>query len=253
MKKVKYMFFIALVIGLLITRVYKNIADAKGNMDYYMLADYDRVIRETRLREDGLQYPDSKKVMERMVELNANTYAHLIWRSEADWKALPEMAIEAEKAGIKLIAYLVPPSEGDVLGKPVPFGYDYVMWAEASNRLFQKPPFSYYAVFDLTIENQRNETLYLTEVSFYLVDIYGKKYRNLSLLPNDLKKAAQDGGKEPSDFVFDKVLPYATVGKHIVFPLPTAPIQSLNMEDAKKENNITVILWEGVIQEITGN
>lgn len=128
-----------------------------------------------------------------------------------------------------------------------------LMRAEASNRLFHKPPFLYYAVFDLTIENQRNETLYLTEVSFYLVDIYGKKYRNLSLLPNDLKKAAQDGGKEPSDFVFDKVLPYATVGKHIVFPLPTAPIQSLNMEDAKKENNITVILWEGVIQEITGN
>jgi hypothetical protein len=140
MKKVKYMFFIALVIGLLITRVYKNIADAKGNMDYYMLADYDRVIRETRLREDGLQYPDSKKVMERMVELNANTYAHLIWRSEADWKALPEMAIEAEKAGIKLIAYLVPPSEGDVLGKPVPFGYDYVMWAVEIAKIAKEHP-----------------------------------------------------------------------------------------------------------------
>jgi hypothetical protein len=128
-----------------------------------------------------------------------------------------------------------------------------LMRAEASNKLFQTPPFSYYAVFDLTIENQSNETLYLTEVSFYLVDIYGKKYRNLSLLPNDLKKAAQDGGKEPSDFVFDKILPHATVGKHIVFPLPITPIQSLNMEDAKKENNVTVILWEGVIQEITGN
>ncbi|NUR89324.1 MAG: hypothetical protein HOY71_35015, partial [Nonomuraea sp.] len=101
------------------------------------------VIREDKPRADGYRHIDTAATIRVLKSVGLNTYVYLIWNSPTDWQDLTEeFAPAAEKAGIKVWLYLVPPSECQT--SPVrhlngrcsrPFEKDYVKWAEEIAKL----------------------------------------------------------------------------------------------------------------------
>lgn len=98
------------------------------------IGDYDAELR------DG-EHVDNDLMLQRLQELNANTYMWLMWHNENDWDDLHDFLPLAREAGITVWAYLVPPSETSALhperGFPYsePFRLDYVRWAEEIAKL----------------------------------------------------------------------------------------------------------------------
>ncbi|WP_183035343.1 hypothetical protein [Cupriavidus sp. UME77] len=82
---------------------------------------------------------DSDRLVQRLVDLHANTYMWLVWRSKNDWEDLKAFLPKAKMAGINVWVYLVPPSETPVQDKRFtysePFRLDYVRWAEEIAKL----------------------------------------------------------------------------------------------------------------------
>lgn len=105
-----------------------------------VIADYAGAIREPKARADGLLHVDTPALVAKLKELRVNTYVYLIWRSPSDWDDLRlEFLPAAQKAGINVWAYLVPPSEC----RPhcsLPFEQDYIRWGEELARLSQAFP-----------------------------------------------------------------------------------------------------------------
>ncbi|MBM7789051.1 NEW3 domain-containing protein [Tenggerimyces flavus] len=106
------------------------------------------VIRETRPRADGYRHIDTPATIDVLKRLGVNTYVYLIWNSPTDWDDLVhEFAPAAERAGIRLWLYLVPPSECQ--DSPIrhengrcsrPFTNDYVRWAKEIATLSKAHP-----------------------------------------------------------------------------------------------------------------
>ncbi len=97
-----------------------------------MLADYAGTIREAEPRADGIHHVDTPAMIEKLKELNVNTYYYLIWHEETDWDDLRvEFLPAAKEAGIDVVVYLVPPSESTGERKSYPYTTDYIAWSEA--------------------------------------------------------------------------------------------------------------------------
>lgn len=99
----------------------------------------DAELRESAPRADGYRHYDSRKLVERLVAMNANTYLFGIWESPTDWQDLrSEFAPLARAAGIDIWLDLVPPSECQT-DRPEgpylegycsrPFKLDFIAWA----------------------------------------------------------------------------------------------------------------------------
>ncbi|MGC8977544.1 MAG: hypothetical protein ACP5OB_08015 [Candidatus Ratteibacteria bacterium] len=81
--------------------------------------------------------------IERIKDLGANCYTYLIWtESEKEFEFLPEFLKKAEKEGLEVWVYIVPPSEAPIgLDKPIqerkypPFDMDYLKWAEEISKI----------------------------------------------------------------------------------------------------------------------
>jgi len=100
----------------------------------------------------GLRYkgnnPDVDATISLLKDLGVNCYTHLIYtRSEKELACLPEVCTKAEKEGIEVWVYLVPPSEAPInVKKPIeerrypPFDMDYLKWAEAVAKISVEHP-----------------------------------------------------------------------------------------------------------------
>jgi hypothetical protein len=101
-----------------------------------ILASYAAEIRESAPRSDGIYHIDTPATIKRLKALHINTYYYLIWDEKTDWNDLVnEFARAAQQAGIKLVVYLVPPSESTGTRKSYPFLTDYIAWADAIAKL----------------------------------------------------------------------------------------------------------------------
>lgn len=100
-------------------------------------------VRESRPRADGYRHIDTPRLIDQLQREDLNTYTYGIWDSPTDWSDLVnEFAPAADRAGIRIWVYLVPPSEcfyDPVLVKngrcSWPYREDYVAWADAIARL----------------------------------------------------------------------------------------------------------------------
>jgi hypothetical protein len=119
-----------------------NAASRSGNVSVQadhtspILASYAAEIRESTPRSDGIYHIDTQATIKRLKALHINTYYYLIWDEKTDWDDLVnEFARAAQQAGIKLVVYLVPPSESTGTRKSYPFLTDYIAWADAIAKL----------------------------------------------------------------------------------------------------------------------
>ena len=103
-----------------------------------VLADYNSELREGTPRDDGHTHVDSPLLVERLVALNANTYAFLIYHDTADWDDLQEYLPLAEAAGLETWVYLVPPTE--LPAAYPPYEDDYVAWGRGIGELAASYP-----------------------------------------------------------------------------------------------------------------
>lgn len=124
-------------------------------------------IREAQPRADGYRHIDTPRLIRRLQELNVNFYVFQVWSSPTDWEDLRnEFAPAAQQAGIKIMPYLVPPTECWYFGpdgKPfprlvdrgkcsAPYYLDYVAWAKAIAELsLQYPVVVGWAIDDFNI------------------------------------------------------------------------------------------------------
>ncbi len=105
-------------------------------------------IREARPRADGIRHVDTPAMINRLRQLNATMFTYDIWELKTDWDDLvKEFAPAAERAGIDIMVYIVPPTECFLADKPHvagrcsrPFEKDYVAWASAIAELSIKHP-----------------------------------------------------------------------------------------------------------------
>jgi hypothetical protein len=114
-----------------------------------MLGTAAGTVRETHLRhaDDAQEHVDTPATIGRLRALHANTYQFLV-EYPTDWQDLSsEFMPAAQKVGIKVIAYLVPPTEcmssasrRESCDEYVPFHADYVAWGIAIARLSVQYP-----------------------------------------------------------------------------------------------------------------
>jgi hypothetical protein len=103
-----------------------------GGRSTPILGDYDKEIREVDPRADGIRHVDTAGTIARLREAHVTTYFYLILHAETDWTDLKEEFLPAaERAGIDVWVYLVPPSE--CCSKP--FGTDFIRWGTEIARL----------------------------------------------------------------------------------------------------------------------
>ena len=100
-----------------------------------MLGDYNMEIREQTPRSDGIRHVDTPATIARLREAHVTTYFYLVFHAASDWDDLQrEFLPAAERVGIDVWVYLVPPSE--CCSKP--YGTDFVRWAEEVAQLSQR-------------------------------------------------------------------------------------------------------------------
>ncbi len=105
-----------------------------------ILGDYGGEIREKQVRSDGLFHIDTPQMIRYLQDLKVNHYFYLIWHEKSDWDDLVhEFLPAAQKAGIEVWVYLVPPSES-VGRAPEPFGTDYIAWFKAIGHVSRQYP-----------------------------------------------------------------------------------------------------------------
>lgn len=91
---------------------------------------------------------DVNATISMLKDLGVNCYTYLIYtKSEKEFAALPEFCEKAEKEGLEVWVYIVPPSEAPINGnKPIPerryppFDMDYLKWAEAIAKISVEHP-----------------------------------------------------------------------------------------------------------------
>jgi hypothetical protein len=97
-------------------------------------------------RSDGS--PDIDATLSLIKELGVNCYTYLIaYRSDKELSALSDFCSKAEKEGIEVWVYLVPPTEAPK--DYPPYGLDYLKWAEAiANISLQHPNLTLWMIDD---------------------------------------------------------------------------------------------------------
>ncbi len=91
-----------------------------------MIADYHAELREAAPRADGVRHIDTPALIAKLQDLHVTAFFFLIHSQPSDWEDLrSEFVPAAQRAGIDVWAYLVPPSECCAN----PFGNDYIRWA----------------------------------------------------------------------------------------------------------------------------
>jgi len=80
---------------------------------------------------------DIQRLIEQLRELHCNTYDFLIRRGKMDWPDLKRFLPRAQEAGINVWVTICPPSEPPA---PMPFGDDYVRWAQKFGHLAARHP-----------------------------------------------------------------------------------------------------------------
>ncbi len=130
-----------------------------------VLADYAGALREPQPRADGLRHVDTPALIAKLKELGVNTYVYLLWHAPSDWDDLRlEFLPAAQKAGINVWAYLVPPSEC----RPncsLPFEQDYVRWgAELARLSLEFPNLEAWAIDDFNYNLKFFTPEYLAKV-----------------------------------------------------------------------------------------
>jgi len=96
-----------------------SISNVKGS--------YNVGILESTPRADGKIHIDTPATIARLQQLNITTYSYQLWTKGHYWDDLRlEFMPAAQAAGIKVWAYLTPPSEG----VPQPFGGNYTEWVK---------------------------------------------------------------------------------------------------------------------------
>jgi len=111
-------------------------------------------IREKRPRADGYYHIDTPATVAQLRKLHVNTYLFLIWHSPTDWQDLNDQFLAAaQRAGIDVWVYVVPPSECQKTGWcSRPFETDYVAWARNIAKLSTRPRnLTAWAIDDFTI------------------------------------------------------------------------------------------------------
>jgi hypothetical protein len=108
-------------------------------------------IREAAPRADGYCHIDTPKMIRRLKQLHANTCNYLIWNSRSDWDDLQkEFLPAAQRAGLKVWVYLVPPTES-YYRYSYPYKTNYVQWAKALAELsLRYPALEAWAMDDFT-------------------------------------------------------------------------------------------------------
>jgi hypothetical protein len=102
-----------------------------------MLADYDREIREAQPRADAIHHVDTPATVAKLREAHVTNYWYLVYHEATDWTDLVhEFLPAAQRAGIGVWVYLVPPSE--CCSRP--YDRDFVRWAEEIARLSLRYP-----------------------------------------------------------------------------------------------------------------
>lgn len=137
----------------------------------------DAELRESVPRADGRLHYDSRKLVERLKAMNANTYLFGIWESQTDWDDLrSEFAPLARAAGIDIWLDLVPPSEcqADRPEGPYlegycsrPFKLDFIAWARNIATLsLQYPNIKAWQIDDFLVaqNNQLFTASYLSQI-----------------------------------------------------------------------------------------
>ena len=100
-----------------------------------ILGDYNMEIRERTPRGDGIRHVDTPATIARLRDAHVTTYFYLVLHAATDWDDLQrEFMPAAERAGIDVWVYLVPPSE--CCSKP--YGTDFVRWAEEIAQLSRR-------------------------------------------------------------------------------------------------------------------
>jgi hypothetical protein len=108
-----------------------------AHLQQRIAGDYDMEIREPQPRADGIRHVDTPATIARLREAHVTTYFYLVFHASTDWTDFTrEFLPAAEKAGIDLWVYLVPPSECC----SQPHGTDFVRWAEEIGRLSLRHP-----------------------------------------------------------------------------------------------------------------
>jgi hypothetical protein len=117
---------------------------ARAGADPVYAASADRFdqTREPAPRPDGYYHVDTPTLMARLARLHATTYAFLLWRSPSDFADLEsEFLPAAERAGLEVWAYLVPPSERNLYPNTLPpCERDYVCWGDRLGALAAAHP-----------------------------------------------------------------------------------------------------------------
>ncbi|WP_419992582.1 hypothetical protein [Streptomyces boninensis] len=127
--------------------------------------------REKEPRADGYRHIDTPELIKKLKGMGANSYIFSVWEYRSDWDDLrKEFVPAAEKAGIDVMPYVVPPSEcfvykdhdPDQVLPPHqqgrcswPYLEDYVGWAKAVAELSKEHTnVPYWAIDDFFIGNQ---------------------------------------------------------------------------------------------------
>ncbi|WP_163509090.1 hypothetical protein [Fodinicola acaciae] len=134
-------------------------------------------LREARPRKDGYRHVDTPRLIQRLRSVHANTYTFGIWDSPTDWDDLvKEFAPAAQRAGIRIMVYLVPPSEC-ANGTPLasrgkcsrPYLLDFVKWAtEIATLSRQRPNVVAWAIDDFVVGD--NAKLFTPDYMQQIVD-----------------------------------------------------------------------------------
>jgi hypothetical protein len=108
---------------------------------YEILGNYGAVIRDKMPDANGIHHVNTSATISKLKELHVNTYYYLIYHEKTDWSDLKNKFLPAaQKAGINVVAYLVPPSESKGTHKSYPYTTNYIEWAKTIANLSLRYP-----------------------------------------------------------------------------------------------------------------
>ncbi|MET8249246.1 hypothetical protein ABZV31_35675 [Streptomyces sp. NPDC005202] len=115
-----------------------------------MLASYGGEIREADPRADGYRHVDTPATLRALSHLHNDTFIYLIWDAPSDWDDLrTEFLPAAQRQGLDVWVYLVPPTECSPSRCSHPFTTDYLTWAKEIATLSTRyPALKGYAIDD---------------------------------------------------------------------------------------------------------
>lgn len=188
--------------------------------------------REAKPRSDGYRHIDTPGLIAKLQGMHATHYTYGIWDSPTDWDDLRlEFLPAAEKAGIQVLAYLVPPSESQVNGGKAsrPYNTDYVAWAQAlANLSLQQKALVAWAIDDFSL----NQTFFTPDYLTQVTNTYKQINQNLGFFTTAYYGAAID------DAFLDKYGPFVN---GFIYPYLGAPGANNTQDVQSLPSNLNAI------------